>query len=224
MRWAFFLVFALLVSIAVFALASYQFGRKAATRQIPVVIFCMAGAAAVAALLVSLPAEWRDGACVVWILAASLFLLAAVYYCAKRVAQAGDILVEIGRPRGACTVSWSCLALAFLIGAVSIILAFREGWPQDFSHIKSLLMGVFWFSMGIWNFYQWSARLTIRERGIVIFGCLLNWEKIRGFEWAEDDPFVLVLRVKSKVPLFRMTYVAIPAARKNAVSEILERY
>ena len=123
MEWAFILVISALILAVAYAVASYQVGHKVAAKQLPVVFVCLAaGIGIFFALSRLVPTEWKDHAWSGLYLVFSLSIWVLLAISLKRAAQAGDILLEIGRPRGGLVIG----IVALLAGIAPIVQAMAD--------------------------------------------------------------------------------------------------
>ena len=104
MNWAFILIPLVLALAGGYALVSYQLDHRVAFKRLPILILLSAAGIRIFALLQLLPTEWKDHAWSVFFLVSSLSIWVFLGILMKRAAQAGDILLEIGRPRGGLVI------------------------------------------------------------------------------------------------------------------------
>lgn len=230
MEWVLILIFLVLIVAGSYVVASYRVGSKAAARRFSIAFTCAAAGIGVSFILSRLiPARWQDYAwsgCVLLCALANWIALAVLLRRTRRVAQAGEILVEIGRPRGGLVIGIVGAGAFLLLGINPIVQAVTNSDADAESQMRLISRGVLYLSLAVFflvsQLSTWSVR-TIRERGVVMYGQLLTWRRITSFQWDEDRPATLVLRVKKRLPWWRTIYLQIPMEKREAVTEILER-
>ena len=224
MEWAFILILLALILAVAYAVASYQVGHKVAAKRLPIVFVCLAaGIGIFFALFRLVPTEWKDHAWSGYLLLFSFATWVFLAILIRRSAQAGDILLEIGRPRGGLVIGIVAAGGVLLAGIASIVQAMADSKADAASQIRHISEGLFYLSLAIYLLFLWLSKWSIRERGIMLYGQLLTWEKIKAFQWDQDKPTTLALSVKRRFPWWRTVYVRIPTEKQEAVTEILGR-
>jgi len=134
--------------------------------------------------------------------------------------------LEIGRPRRGLVIGIIGAGAFLVLGIEPIIQAVRDSNADTADQIRLISRGVLYLSLTVFFLFSqlstWTVR-TIRERGIVVYGQLLAWEKITSFRWDQDRPATLILSVKKRLPWWRAVYLQIPTDKQEAVTEILGR-
>ncbi|MBM4050245.1 MAG: hypothetical protein FJ279_34550 [Planctomycetes bacterium] len=222
MDWLWMLpaLFLLLFFVSGYVVARSQIGHRAAIRRLPILFVLVAAALGTAAVLRRLPIGWRDHAWSAFFVIFCVWLLIHMSVCLNRVAGAGGVLVDIGRPPcglAMATIGAGCALLAALGTLVEAVTR------SDAVQLHNIARGIFWLSMGVYILFLWASKRSIRERGMIVYGQLMKWEKIQGFEWDAEDPCMLVLNVKRRLPWWRSGYVRVPADKRDAVNEVLQR-
>jgi hypothetical protein len=220
MKWA---IIPLVLALAGgYALVSYQLGHRVAFKRLPILILLSAAGIGIFALLQLLPTEWEDHAWSVFFLVSSLTVWVFLGILMKRAAQAGDILLDIGRPRGGLVIGVVAAGPAFF-GIDGIVQAIVDSNAEAATQLRHLSGGLFMISFGLYVSFLWLKKWSIRERGIMVYGQLLPWEKIKDFHWQKGKPSTLALSVKRRFPWWGTVYVRIPTEKQEAATEILGR-
>jgi hypothetical protein len=144
--------------------------------------------------------------------------------CLKRVAAAGEVLLEIGRPPSGLymvIVGGGGVLVACIVLLSEAIAVWRGTATTRVT--RDIPFFFFVLSMSACVVLLGACKRSIRERGIIISGQLLRWEKIQGFEWDRENPCMLVLDVKRRFPWWRSIHVPVPADKRDAVNELLQR-
>ncbi len=214
----------IVISFAIcYAIVAYQFGHRVALKRIPILFTCMAVAlVGVFAVHRLLPSGWEDYAWSGFFLLFSLSTWVYLGISLIRSSQAGDTLVEIGRPRGALIIGIAGTGCALWVGVHSILQVIAADKAESLSQIRQLSSGLFWISFCPYLLFVWLTKWSIRERGIMVYGQIFKWEKIQGFHWDKDKPCTLDLKVKRRFPWWRTLHVPVPLDRREAATEILE--
>jgi hypothetical protein len=143
----------------------------------------------------------------------------------RRAVRAGEVLLEIGRPRAGLVVGLLTGGGSLLCGIAWVTA--MAGNPGDRTAlIRQGAAGLFFFSLAIYMLFFWLSKWSvcaIRERGIAINDRLLAWEAIETCYWAHDQPDILVFRLKRRFPWGRVVNVPVPPRKQAATVEILGR-
>lgn len=223
MEWVFILLFFVLILAGVYAVARHQVGHKVAAKRLPIVFVCLAAAFGTGALFRLVPTEWKDH---VWTGYALLFSFAVWIFLAislQRTAQAGDILLELGRPRRGLVIGIVAGVSGAFLAIGSIVQAMAESNAGAATQLRHLSGGLFWLSFCLYVSFLWLKKWSIRERGIMAYRQLLPWEMIEDFHWEKGKPSILALSVKRRFGWWRTAYLRIPTEKQKAATEILER-
>ena len=218
MMWSFILI----PLVIAYLIASYQVGHRIALKGMRNVLVCLAAGYGIFAFLRLFPSEWEDHALSGFFLFSSLSIWVFLTICLRRIARAGDILLEIGRPRGGLVFGVVGTGVAILAGVLSILQAIGDGTAEAATQIRYVSFGLFYFALGTSLFFSGFIKSSIREHGIVVHGQILKWAKIEGFQWDTDHPSTLALRVKRRFPLWRTLHLPVPSDKQAAATEILE--
>lgn len=206
-----------------YAIVACQLGHRVALRRVPILFACLAAAlVGIFAVHRLLPSEWEDYAWSGFLLLFSFYMGIYLAVSLKRRAQAGDTLLEIGRPRGGLVIGVVGTSCGLFVGASSILKAITDGQPEIARQIRDISSGLFWVTLSALILLVWLSKGSIRERGIMVNGQILKWEKIQGFHWDKDKPCTLALKVKRRFLWWRTLYVPVPLDRREAATEILE--
>lgn len=142
----------------------------------------------------------------------------------RRAAQAGDILLEIGRPRGRLIIFIVAAGIVSLgVGITSIIQVIADSNTEAVTQLRHISDALFYLSLGICLLFWGLSKGAIRESGIIVYSQLLKWDKIESFQWVKNKPTTLALSVKRRFPWGRTVYVRFPSDKQKAATEILER-
>jgi len=200
-----------------------QVGHKLALERLPLLFVLVVAALGIGAMLPLLPADRRDYAFSGSYLLFSLWLWVFLAVSVKRAAPGGEMLLDIGRPPAS-------LAHAIiggggtLVGGVLLIMQGVSVWKgATTTGIRDVAFVAFVFSLSMYVLFLGLSRWAIKERGIMLYGRVLRWERIQGFEWDAENPCMLVLNVKRRLPWWRSGYVRVPADKRDAVNEVLQR-
>lgn len=206
-----------------YAIVACQLGHRVALRRVPILFACLAAAlVGIFAVLRLLPSEWEDYAWSGFLLLFSLSMWVYLVISLIRSSQAGDTLLEIGRPRGALVIGIVGTGCALWVGVYSILQVIAAHKAESISQIRHLSRSLFWVTLSAHLLLVWLSKWSIRERGIMVYGQILKWEKIQGFHWDKDKPCTLALKVKRRFLWWRTLYVPVPLDRREAATEILE--
>lgn len=224
MIWMIFPMALVLVLGVSYAVASCQIGRKAAIKRLPLGIFVIGAAGGTVALLEQLPGNWSDvGLSGFFLLGAFCAWLVLGRYIGK-VARAGSVLLNIGRPRDGLIIGTTVFVCGLLAGILFIAQMPDSSEASMARGIRQFSSAILAFSAGISLGVIWSKKSSIRTGGIVTPGQFIEWDKIERVEWQKDKPFALVLKVRRLLPFWPSVLVSVPAEKRDAVTEILQRY
>ncbi len=224
MEWAFILIFLILIFVASYVLVRYQVGHKVAAKRLPIVFVLMAaGMIGIFALFRLVPTEWKDHTWSGYALLLSFAIWVFLAILIRRAAQAGDILLEFGRPRGGLVIGIVGAGGGLLAGIASIVQAIVDSNAGAATQLRHLSWGLNWLSLAVFILFSWLSKWSIRERGIMFYGQLLTWEKIKAFQWDQDKPTTLALSVKRRFGWWQTVYIRIPTEKQEAATEILGR-
>ncbi len=212
----------LIIIIGCYVIVSYQFGRKIALRRLPVIFVCLALGIGLIILTRLLPRQWQDFVWSGFFIISSLFLWANIAILYRRIAQAGDILLDIGRPQGGIVFGITGIVCALFAGGSFIIKPFTSGDIETARQVENISSGLFWLSLGAHLFVIYLLRWSIRKCGILAYGQMLKWAKIEGFHWDTARPSTLVLKIKRFLPLWQSLYIKVPSDKIDTAAEILE--
>ena len=67
------------------------------------------------------------------------------------------------------------------------------------------------------------GRLQILENGIWQYGWLLNWDRIKSYEWQGEDNRTLMLTTNAKFPSLGKGALPVPREHRDAVDELLQK-
>jgi hypothetical protein len=207
-----------------YAIAAWQLGHKVALKRLPILLLCLAAALGFVVLLSLLPSEWQDYALSGFLLMFSFYMGLYLAISLKRRAQAGETLLEIGRPRGALVIGVVGAGCGLLVGAFSILKAITDGQPEIATQIRDISSALFWISLAGFLALFWLSKWSIREAGIIVYGVILKWGKIEGFHWDEDKRSILALKVRRRFPWWPTVKVPVPSEKQEAVTDILQRH
>lgn len=207
-----------------YAIVAWQLGHKLALKALPILVICMVVALGLVLLLELLPSEWQDYALSGFLLMFSFYQGIYLAVLLRRRAQAGDTLLEIGRPRGGLVIGVVGTGCGLLVGASSIFKAITDDQPEIAARIKDLSSGPFWIVLGSCLALFWLSKWSIRETGIIFYGVVLKWARIESFHWDKDKHSILALRIKRRFPLWRTVNMPVPSEKQEAVTEILQQH
>lgn len=223
MNWSFVLTFFVIFIAGSYLILSYQLGHRSALKLLPNILLCLAAAGGLIAFLRLLPSDWEDPVWSGLCLLVSLLMWVYLPLCLSRVARSGEILLELGRPRGGLVVGVVSAGLGLWLGADSIRQAIGDGNAEAATRMKYVSVGIFWITNGVYQLFLWFSKRSIREHGIVLFGRIRKWGEFEGFQWDRDNPSTLILRLKRRFPLWKTLNVRVPSEKQEAGTKILER-
>ncbi len=77
-------------------------------------------------------------------------------------------------------------------------------------------------SFAVYFLIMATGRLQIREGGLWQYWGLLRWDKIESLQWSGD--FTLLVKGKTRFPLFGRGALPVPPEQKQAVEELLQKH
>jgi hypothetical protein len=131
--------------------------------------------------------------------------------------------LNIGRPRDGFIIGTTAFVCGLLAGILLIAQmpdSSEAGMAREIRHFSGAILA---FSAGISLGVIWSKKSSIRTGGIVVLGQIIEWDKIERVEWQKDKPSVLALKLRLR-PLSPTVFVSVPREKRDAVTEILQRY
>ena len=222
--WIPILMISAVLLLGVYAIASWQWGSETATKRLPIVVLCLIAALGIFALFRWLPAPRSDFAWSGLLLICALYIWVFLTVYSKRVAQGGDVLVDLGRLRGGLLIGIIGSAGAVLAAILSIQQMLSSSEAGMASQVRYLATAVFQVSLGMYLLFFWLRRFSIRSNGIVVPGAFIKWDKIRSYQWQEGNRSILVLNVERRLPWWPATLLAVPPEKRGAARDILERH
>ncbi len=123
--------------------------------------------------------------------------------------RAGAVLVDLGAPlRGLY------IGVAVLLSSIAI--------PQMLTQGEQPSNALFQISMAAWFMVCATGRVQVRERGIVAQGGIVEWDRVRDFNWT--DPNTIALSLASRVPWAREMRLRVPMSSRREFETVLVRY
>lgn len=155
------------------------------------------------------------GSFVFWLLAAWIYGRQA----------GGEVLLDSGpilvRGRSIFSgVGFLIIGLATLVTPLVTSKMYPSAHTQGISPHWGLTVGI--LSLALYCFILASGRLQIRGTGIWLYFCLLQWNKIDTYRWADGG--TLLLEIKGMLPFFHQGVLPIPPEQKEAVEQLLETH
>lgn len=215
--------FILIFFVVCYAVVAFQFGHKVAIKRIPILLICIALAIGLVALKRLVPPKQQDYVWSGFFIIFCLFVWAGIASFFVRAKKAGKVLLKLGRPRFGMVLGIIGMACAVFAGGNLIIKMFSFEQIEIAQQIRNISLGLFCFTLGAHIFTIWILTWSIRESGIIVYGRIIKWVNIEGFEWGAAKKNTLILKVKRFLPfsLWWSTYVTIPDDKKEALTEIL---
>ena len=139
MLWMRVSIYFVLVLGVSYAVASRQIGGKAVAKRFPLVILIIGVAVGMVALLQQLPGNWSDvGSSGSLIVLSFLLWLFLGEYIGKK-AQAGSVLLNIGRRRGGLILGPTGFVCSLLGGIFSVVPMFETSEASVAREIRQML-------------------------------------------------------------------------------------
>jgi hypothetical protein len=158
-------------------------------------------------------------------LLASLSCATLMIHSSWRQRQASDLLLDLGPPEASRRRGILAFLVfsAFLVGRSALSAA--ESGFRSLADLSELLMWV--TATGLWLTVL-RSRVQIRERGIVAFGELVEWERVLEYEWIAGGTERLMLKVRRQFPTLGtkigVMTLPVPPQDRSALESILTRY
>lgn len=177
----------------------------------------------VLATLLLLPAtrEWATTALAALFVVITVLVWGLVIYSPIHRRNAGTVLLDLGPSKS----STSTLGAGLLVVAVVLYAATWE--PGDAYEVAYAAMLA---SMAVLLYVaDWRTSVRLTDRGISSFAFLMEWEKIKSYEWVDKERGILSLQVERRSPLVGVSRLRpvkwrVPTACRDQVTELLTQY
>lgn len=115
-------------------------------------------------------------------------------------------------------------ALFLTIGSLSAILGLCGAFGQAELGPFQVGISLFQLSAAVFCAILGLGRLEIREKGIWQYTSVLTWHKIESCEWAGKSGSTLLIRTKTKFPIFGQGELPVPVEHKAAMARLLQEH
>jgi hypothetical protein len=205
-----------------YATAERMIGREAAQRSLRYVLPLLLFGFAIAFLIPLLGKYGWVSFYILCSLGISIWLLNWFF----RKQEAGTLLLDIGKT--------AQNKLLFGVGLIGVVVAGSMTWlffeqvlrelPQYGSLGKEVSKLVFFWSWAIYSMLLGLSKLEFRENGICFMLSFIVWQRVKSWDWEQDKPNTLTIRLKPQYPLSFSWFMSmvIPAQHREAVSYILD--
>jgi heme/copper-type cytochrome/quinol oxidase subunit 4 len=171
-----------------------------------------------------LPSGWNDYLLGGFLLLFSFTAWSFWVVLQRRISRSGTIEFEIGQQRGGRLLAGIGAGGVLLAGVLSILAIVTDVTASASTQFRYVSMGIFALSLGICFLPYCMSTFSIRERGVIVHGQMIPWEKIEGFFWEKSSLSIMVLRFKRRLPFEQSAYVRIPPEKQKQLNEIMERH
>jgi hypothetical protein len=228
MGWTFFLVLLLLILVlplvVVYGLTRRQFGQETARKNSLVVFISILVGTGLVVGLRFLPGHRGESLLTIVLLVVTLAACVGLVRYRTQVAEAGDVLVDMGCPprfRFLAAIGFLSMIVA---GGLSVYRGLTAEEPFELEWWRHLVQGLFSLVCGASLILWWSRGTTVHRTGIAGPGFFLPWERIEGYAWDENPPGVLKLRVQRRIPFLGETPIRTDPERRAEIEEVLQQF
>ena len=218
--WA-LIAFTILLPLPImYFVARKQLGPEAGMRRFLAVLPILLGTWVVMlALFYFFPRDWISNRFVVFQFGIAGLLALLMVYLWSRRRQAGALLLDLGPPHNRKILLILNGLLAVIVVAL-VVVTFMEGELN----MEDLGRFVFFAAILSNNMLLASNRTQIRERGLIMGGDLLRWEKIKGYRWEPSKPNVLTLQTTSRLHAFSKPSIPVPPQHRDHVDALMAQH
>lgn len=155
-----------------------------------------------------------------WSLFATLCLLTVLpllilfFFYRRQYRQAGNRLLVIPLAKFK-RFTYIALSVALLVVGIGIIWSDTDDNSSLYSAIGGGILG---YSTTLWM--QLLFPMELREHGVIIFGTLIRWSKLKSYQW--QNPESLVLKYKPPLGWQRKQKIKVSPLRQELIERILQ--
>lgn len=203
-----------------YVVARRTVGANVARQRTLILLITLPVAALFGVALVILPDRWAVNGFSLFGFAYLAFVLCYAWFMWQQRRKAGRVLLDLGYTTPGRR--W-LLSITVMVIAVTMALAIDNVINERLSFQN---VGQFAFNTAIsgFNLILVTTRNQICERGLLIGGTLLRWEKLRGYEWQRDRPSALRVYGPRGWTFFGGSALPVPQEHRARVVELLEQY